>query len=375
MQPRKQEHTKTIFVIASLALSTVPAHAQNQPRFRSGVEVTSIDVTVVDDDGHPVSDLSPADFTVRVDDTPRRVVSSEWVPRRPVTPVRPGELPSPLASRAKAIPDAGRLVLIVIDQPNIRYGGPIGHRAALGAFLDRLNPADPVGVINLGAGASSSSITTDRDEAKRILSKSVGGVPYPPSFKTNGELTFDAILALMKALQEIDAPKTIVLVSQGLIFSSDAAPLMAALTRTAAAARTTIYALRLDERVQGITQKQPAAAAFPPADAPPADTGTARELPDLPFPAGPAGDRGPDGVEAGGELEAVAAAAGGAMFTVAMSANQALARIESELSGYYLLGVESSAADGDGRPHALRVDVNRRGVAVRAGRYLPGPAP
>ena len=92
------------------------------------------------------------------------------------------------------------------------------------------------------------------------------------------------------------------------------------------------------------------------------------------LPAGPAGDRGPDGVEAGGELEAVAAATGGAMFTIAMNADRALARIESELSGYYLLGVESAAADGDGKPHSLRVEVSRRGVTVRAGRSLPRAA-
>jgi len=89
----------------------VRAHAQDPPQFRSGVEVTSVDVTVVDGNGRPIADLEPGDFTVRVDGVPRRIVSAEW--------------------------------------------------------------------INLGAGARSSSFTTDRNEVKRILSTSIGGVPYP----------------------------------------------------------------------------------------------------------------------------------------------------------------------------------------------------
>ena len=76
-------------------------------------------------------------------------------------------------------------------------------------------------------------------------------------------------------------------------------------------------------------------------------------------------------MDAAGELYAVANATGGAMFTVVMTAATALARIESELSGYYLLAVESAAADGDGRPHSLTVEIGRPGVTVRAARYLP----
>ena len=348
-------------------------HAQDLPQFRSGVEVTSVDVTVVDGNGRPIADLEPGDFTVRVDGVPRRIVSAEWVPQTPMAPGRSSAPSSPGASNSKPIPDTGRLVLIVIDQPNIRPGGAIGHRTAISRFIDRLHPSDPAGVINLGTGARSSSFTTDRNEVKRILSTSIGGVPYPPSSKTSGEQTFDTLRALIGSVREIDAPKTIVLISQGLVFSDDARPSIAMLEREAAAARTTIYALRLDERVRDIRQKEPDARLGPTLTDAPSST---ERLPDLPFPAGPAGDRGPDGVEAGGELEAVAAATGGAMFTIAMNADRGLARIESELSGYYLLGVESAAADrDDGKPHSLRVEVSRRGVTVRAGRSLPSRTP
>ena len=77
-------------------------------------------------------------------------------------------------------------------------------------------------------------------------------------------------------------------------------------------------------------------------------------------------------MDAGRELDAVAAATGGEMFTIAMNADSALTRIESELSGYYLLAIESVAVDRDGKPHALRIEVGRPGVIVRAARYLAG---
>ena len=51
-----------------------------KPSFQSSVEVTSLDVTVVDDRGKPIADLTPADFAVRIDGNSRRVVTAEWVP-------------------------------------------------------------------------------------------------------------------------------------------------------------------------------------------------------------------------------------------------------------------------------------------------------
>src|SRR5687767_10852424 len=61
------------------------AHADRQvrpgqpPTFRSGIEVVSIDVGVVDRQGQPLRGLGPGDFTVSVGGRPRRVVSAEFV--------------------------------------------------------------------------------------------------------------------------------------------------------------------------------------------------------------------------------------------------------------------------------------------------------
>jgi VWFA-related protein len=356
--------------LALVLCISVTAHAQTRPRFRSGVEVTSIDVTVVDDRGRPIADLKPAEFTVRVDGVPRRVVSADWVSRTSNTPAAP-PLDAPRSPERSNLNDSaggGRLILIVIDQPNMRFGGAVSHRAAINKFIERLEPADRVSVVNLGAGAKSTDFTTDRNQVRQFLSTSVGGLPYPPSSKTPGDQTFDTLRALISAVREIDAPKTIVLVSQGLVFTDYVRPSIAEFEKAAAAARTTIYALRLDERISDIRQKEPDARSAPTLTDP--SPATDLSVPgDLP--AGPAGDRGAQGMDAGGELETIAAATGGAMFTVVMGADSALARIGSELTGSYLLAVESAAADGDGKPHSLSIDVTRAQVTVRAARYLP----
>ena len=355
----------------ALTLSVcVTAHAQDRPRFRSGVEVTSIDVTVVDDRGRPIPDLTLAEFIVRVDGVPRRAVSAEWVSRIANTPGRATVPTSPQNPGANDTA-GGRLILLVIDQPNIRFGGTIGHRAAINHFIDRLQPSDRVSVVNLGAGGKSVDFTTDRGRMKEVVSSSTGGVPYPPSNKTAGDMTLDFLHALLKDLRTSDGPKALLLVSQGLSFSDEARPSFAALERAAAAARTTIYSLRLDERVSDITQKQPDTALSSPPMTGAQDGGFSRQLPDLPFPVGPAGDRGAKGIEAAGELYAVANATGGTMFTVVMAADAALARIESELAGYYLLAVETVATDRDGKSHSLSVDITRPRGTVRAGRFLP----
>jgi hypothetical protein len=51
-------------ILAGVVLAAGAVRAQDQtPRFRSGVDVTSVDVTVVDERGRPILGLKPEDFT------------------------------------------------------------------------------------------------------------------------------------------------------------------------------------------------------------------------------------------------------------------------------------------------------------------------
>src|SRR5437588_9154221 len=72
------------FAAAGLLAAALPPVSQaptapQPPRFQSSVDVTPVDVTVVNDRGQPVRDLAPADFSVRIEGSLRRVVTAEWV--------------------------------------------------------------------------------------------------------------------------------------------------------------------------------------------------------------------------------------------------------------------------------------------------------
>ena len=60
-------------------LSGKQVRPEQAPTFRSGVEVVTIDVGVVDRQGLPLRGLGPDDFTVTVGRQARRVVSAEFV--------------------------------------------------------------------------------------------------------------------------------------------------------------------------------------------------------------------------------------------------------------------------------------------------------
>ena len=376
---------------APLALCIAFASAgqsQDAPRFRAGVDLLPIDVTVVDGQGRPVVDLTSGDFTVFVAGTPRKVVSAEWIPMSGLRQVPAETAPEGYSSNRLAA--NGRLMVLAIDQPNIRVGGVRAIVAALDQFIDRLSASDRLAVVAFGRGTPAIPFTADRERVKQAIARITGQMAAPPlpmfrmslpaaSLLLRGdegtrqammrdcpfsgpnridecetvmvrdannllqlatEQRDDSIRALtgvLNALKGIDAPKSLLLVSEGLPLLSDETDMAArfeALGSLAGTARTSIYALRLDQRVF-----ESAAAASP------------NLLED-------------DAQLRATGLERITNAARGAMFTVTGTGEVAVARIESELSGYYLLGVAPVSGDS-GKSLALRVEVARKGVTVR----------
>src|SRR5262245_2169157 len=142
------------------------------PTFRSGVALTTLDVTVVDSNGRPVTGLTPADFTVRVDGRARRVVRAEWIALARPTASTPRPAPPENYSTNEGS-TGGRLILIAVDQPNLRVDGATGIRATVDAFLDRLEPEDRVAAVALGGGPST-PFTTNRATVKDAISHMSG---------------------------------------------------------------------------------------------------------------------------------------------------------------------------------------------------------
>jgi len=385
-----------------------------QPPFRSGVDVVAVDVGVVDAKGRPVPGLGPADFTVKVDGSARRIVTADFV-----------EFGGPAAAPAAGAPGAersarprfstndtpgtapaiGRLILIVVDELHIALGGGKAALAAAGRFIDQLTPADRVGLTVLPAGSPSVDFTVNRALVREALGRIVGRGTSParshnvslseayaflsedyaatrvvldreceyvrpdpllgmqPRQVCESQVTGDArriaqeadsntiqslraLGGLVGALGRLQGPKTLVLLSQALPvgdrprlqvnFTSEAANL----ARAAARGSVSIYSLRIDS----------SSASFD----------VSVDAPSYTF--------FNDSLIMRTGLEIVTGMARGAMMNIVGSGDSAFERVALETSAHYLLGVEPSAADRDGRAHRIEVEVARKGYTVRARR-------
>jgi VWFA-related protein len=388
--------------ISALALTVsliAPLHVAlaQQPVFRGGVEVIEVDASVVDDRGHPVADLRGPEFAVTVDGKPRRVVSADFVSLRPVDAkprnADPRTADSAFSSNASSV--LGRLIVIAVDRDSISFGEGRGATAAAGKFLDRLRPSDKVAVVTVPHSGWTAGFTSNHQLARDELERAVGVARRPRRtfnigvyeaisiFQRSDSRTemlvvsrfcgtlrgmaavecesqvrsqaaaiaeeihervdnsLRALRAVLESLREVEGPKSLVWISEGLVMEGASADL-ADIGRMAAAARTTVNVILLDGPRADVTEAEPSP--------------SRREDREL---------------ETRG-LEMLAGMTRGALYRVSVNAEYAFDRMDDELSAYYLLGVESLPGDKDGKRHPIRVSVGRRGVTVRARQEFQG---
>ncbi|MEQ1869656.1 MAG: VWA domain-containing protein [Vicinamibacterales bacterium] len=383
-------------------LAGQPQTPQELPKFTSAVEVTSLDVSVFDDRGRPVTDLKPDEFVVTIDKSVRQVVSADWVQLQTPGGAPPTTVPAGYSSNEGA--SGGRLILIVVDQPNIRLGGTLGIRKAVNGFIDHLRPSDRTAIVGLGVGARSVGFTADRERLKKTLER-LSGLHQPRplmlhnisvseakdiqrgdsltlsevtrrecadapgqratpadldactfelqaearevvlSGAGDGRDTIRALGGLLDSLKAIDGPKTMMFVSEGFAVD-DMHGEVAALGTRAAAARTSIYSLKLDDSLFTVDASQARVAI----------------------------GRMDDRARRAEGMEILSGASRGTLINVIGNGVNVFARIESELAGYYLIGVESGAADKDGKAHPVSVSVKRPRLTVRTRRAVIGSA-
>ena len=366
------------------AFAAVPVHAQDtqrQPTFKARVELVTADVTVVDKDGRPVTDLGQADFTVRVDGAPRAIASAQFVDLS--TPAAPGAEPAPLYATNEGA-SAGRLIAFVIDEGNIRAGGGRSALRSAARMLDALTPADRVALFTIPGPSPRIAFTQDFDRLRAALGRMNGRAPAIEGNRftlslsdavsiANGdrltlqevmsrectgvancetELTSEAqtiadqvreraaaslngLAAIFEDLATIEGSKSVMFLSEGLMLDRGFGDL-SDLASAAATARVTLYALRLGS-----------------------DTFDAGRT-------GPVGTRDAQFLAEG--LETLTGLARGASFTVTASGAGVFERVSRELAGYYLIGFEPVANDRDRKAHQIRIEVQRPGLTVRSRR-------
>jgi VWFA-related protein len=381
-----------LLVISSTAWAQEP---QRGPTFRGGIEVIEVDVSVVDGDGRLVTDMLGPEFTVTMDGKPRKVLEAQFIPTRPSQDLRTraAEKPEVLVSSNTAS-ERGRLVLIAVDRDSITFGD--GRHIARSAekFLDALAPADKVGFLTVPMPGPFVDFTSNHALVRKSLNHIVGlghrpetrfnvGVyeafainnhsdalveqravdracgalkPTSVEFQTcqielraqaSGVVSeirervrnsVNAVEAILEALIEVEGPKSLVWITEGLVIEGAGGEL-AALERLSAASRTTVNVIMIDQIVPGEISER-------------VQSPTLKQDRDLEV-------RG---------LELMAGMTRGALYRVSTNADAAFRRMEEELSGYYLLAVEAEPTDRNGQPHPIKVSVRRRGVTLRSRR-------
>lgn len=387
---------RALALLLLLGSSAALAQDTQQPVFRGGIDVIEVDVSVIDGRGRPVSDMREPEFAVTVDGKPRLVTAAQFIFTRPPEPTARAtapEKPDVLVS-SNTTAEHGRLVVIAVDRQSISFGQGRDVFLAASKFLDTLGPNDKVAFVTIPRGPIV-DFTSNHELVQRELDRMVGeahrmvqqinlgiyeafaleqpidvqaaakallrvcGRFAPDSeaweqcqiqlhaeagtivadVRHRADESIRALSSILEALRDVEEQKSLIWISEGLIIEGPGGEL-GGLERLAAAARTTINVIMLDAPLGDISERT--------------DSPTGRE------------DRN---LEVRG-LEMLTGRTRGVLFPVSANAAGVFQRMEEQLSGYYLLAVESAPTDGDGKAHPINVSVRRQGVTVRSRRQF-----
>jgi VWFA-related protein len=359
---------------------------------KSSIDLVPVDVTVVDRSGRPVPNLPVDDFKLTIDGRSRKLSSAEFVsiPAARTPPVQAGDY-----SSNEGV-EGGRLIVLAVDAGSLAAGRGKSALAAAGRFLDGLNPADRVALVTLPGGDPQRDFTSNHALVKSLVQKIAGQAQNNVSTRLGlaealaiergdetmvaqvleqqctGDITLQsrdsclqqltseanllladmrqrsrhsiaALKSLFDRLSSSETPKTIVLVSGGVLLNPDYTD-VAWIGPRASAAHVALYILQIDTPDADIANGRTAATRNQ-------DTEALRE-----------------------GLDVMAGMARGEVFRVVSNADTIFQRLALELSGYYLLSFEPLPGDRDDKPHKISIDVRKKNVEVRARREFTVPA-
>ncbi len=371
---------------------------QTPPVFKAAVDLVAVDVSVIDSGGRPVRGLDATDFRVLVGGQVRRIASVQFVSQSIESappPLAEPDLPSFSSNEGAA---GGRLVVIVVDQGNMNTSTAMELKDTVAKLLARLGPGDRAALAVLPGGIEvdftrhfalvtermgrvagggrgfekvnrvglSEALAIERDPrlleeivrrechiraqdpdaeatleaCRQSLSAEANQVATESRAQTANSMT--ALRQLLRRLQPIPGPKTLVYITEGLVIDRDFGLVSWAGEETAAA-RAAIYALRVVPSDADTSQRRPSETQV-----------YDRDLAAL-------------------GLEALVGQTRGSLETTFGRAEAAIDRLSLELTGYYLVGFEPEASDRDGKAHDITVRVTRPGVTVRARRQFVAP--
>jgi VWFA-related protein len=143
------------------------------PQFRTGTDIVTVDVTVLNRGGDPVINLKADDFLLTVDGRPRKVQSVRLLRSETGVPSLTEPDPNDPGGTGPRLTAARRFVL-VIDREHIPVGEGQQMLAAAASFLDLLPPDDRVAVWTSTQTTSTVRFTENKEGLKDRIRASTG---------------------------------------------------------------------------------------------------------------------------------------------------------------------------------------------------------
>jgi VWFA-related protein len=311
---------------AAILLLNVVVLAQQpsqRPTFKSGVDLVTVDLTVVGHDGTPVTGLSASDLTVLVDGTPRRVASLLWLP------------PSGIAGQSSLA--ASRSLVFVIDRSSMKAGRGMQLLHAAARYIDRLPSSARVSVAVLPRIDAVVRFDEPREVLKDRLLRATGdGLTFPLALNRE-----DHVKALFDQLSTIDGPKQVVLIQGtelGDVTMRSDFEALDVLMAAASAWKSRVIVHELDLWVN------PGWEAMAPENR---TSGVSTWTPTS-------------------TTDGILSTSTGGLHMAPVSGDSFFKRFEREQSGSYVLAFEPLDADRDGRAHTIKVTTRRPATTIRA---------
>ena len=400
-------------VVAATATSTSPS-ARQQPVFRSRLNVVSVDIIVRDKSGAVVRNLTAADFEIREDGRPQDItnfnfeeITDKAVPAvqsadllagveqklvedskraasSTAAAARPVEAPTPMTSDMLA---GRRLITIVFDVSSMQPEDVQRAVDSANKYVEeKMSPADLVAVATIG---STLSVVTDFTADRAKVASALSTIAYTDGTSTstaaastaatdeaqaaatddttvadtaeldmfNNDVRLRALKTLAEALSPIEQKKSILYFSAGMQRSGqDNQVELRSAVNAAVRANVAIYAI--DTRgLQAVVPGGDARQASGRGQALFSGRGVQQQFDQL--------------ASSQDTLTTLASDTGGRAFTDSNDFGEAFARVQRDMSAYYLLGYSSTNTTKDGRFRRIQVRVKRDGMRVeaRAGYY------
>jgi VWFA-related protein len=401
-------------VIALLASTLGDARESNQssqqPTFRAGIDMVTLDVVPRNENGRFVPDLVAEDFHVLEDAVPQKVASLVLVNGGRVfnlaAPAAPAAAPDGLVlPQARAAADAGgRVFVLIVDDLHFTATETPIVRALLRKTIARLfHDGDMVAMFSTGPSSIEVPATYDRKLLEGVVSKVAGhGMSYrdimdardgaqgPQGLRYNAHVAFKTAYELLGNLDRVrNRRKAVILVSKGYDFD----PFPAGRTGT-----DQVFGGRYGspwvnpesgDRFLALGQTTNRFADADLASELAAITGIANRVNASIYAIDPRGVAGTTSVaeqvdmtemrthlgKTQASLQVLSEATGGFAVINDNTYDEALKRIDAETSDYYILGYYATNTDAARRNRQVEVKTTRPGVQVASRGWYRTRAP